>query len=1076
MAATPAAPTLTADDVTATGATITLGNWDGAWYYSASAASGGGASGAGAASGGGTCNGPVNGQQTTVTGLDPDTNYTITAYSGGCGGGAIASASAGTLPPAPGAVAKPAAAPKFQGAELTWTAPTTGTVTGYEIQWRPCQVTYEATCRYKDSNGLWRPAWAPWGTGTWLHGSSGTVAVGASASPYTVTGLDNGVRYQLRVRGYDGTGHGPWSEPSDDVWPNTQYSLTASNVTGSEATLTVAVSSGGSWLYKAWHYKADRAPHTSCSGAQTATTVTVTGLTEHASYTYTAYTDSGCTDALASAAAFTPSGDDLTAGSITGTGATLTLAGHTGNWWLKRTQPADTTCEAMQTATTKDLTGLDHSTAYLYTAYSDSTCATVIDSAAFTTLTPTLTAGSVTTTTATLTIGNYTAQWYYEADKAPDNSCKGPVAANTSTKALTGLTAGTWYTYTAYSDASCSTANELAAEAFSAAVTVSSIDTNSNSNVHIGRNFGILLAGAQAFTTGSNAGGYTLTSITGSFAETVGNPGNIAVKLYTASGANPGTEITTATLSGSNPAAIGNYAYTCSGSGCALAANTTYFMVASTPNVPATGNNRYYWMITTLDSETEVPDPNGWTVADDGRVSYSANLTGWTTSGGTFQIIVAATPKPTLTAGSVTGTTATLTITGQTGGWWLKKTAPTPAGACTAGESDYSHALSSLTEGTAYTYKAYSDSSCTTANEIASATFTPRTPTSLTASSVTATTATLTIAGHTGNWHYKADKAPDTTCSTAVSTTTKALTGLTAGTAYTYTAYANAACTTEIASETFTTPASLTASSVAATTATLTIAGRTGNWWLKETSPSTGTCTAGEADFSHALSTLTAGTTYTYKAYSDSSCTTTNELATETFTTTPGAPQNVIAQYLGSSLRVAWEKPSGAQPTDSFSYTVDCSTSTSAPYTWTPSCATIAATTNTNVSKEDISTSGVKRVRVRAVRSGANSAWVESAVPSGTAPGAPTNISSSLVSGGYKMTWSKPASPSGAVGYYVECQNSHGDSWSAGGCEKGGGTIAPTSGATVSTTVGYVFKIRVRAVVNGLVSGWLVSS
>ena len=77
---------------------------------------------------------------------------------------------------------------------------------------------------------------------------------------------------------------------------------------------------------------------------------------------------------------------------------------------------------------------------------------------------------------------------------------------------------------------------------------------------------------------------------------------------------------------------------------------------------------------------------------------------------------------------------------------------------------------------------------------------------------------------------------------------------------------------------------SLSASSVAQTSATLTITGQTGNWWLKYTTPSGGSCTAGESDYSHALSNLTASTTYTYKAYSDSNCTT--ELFSVTFTTT----------------------------------------------------------------------------------------------------------------------------------------------------------------------------------------------
>ena len=80
---------------------------------------------------------------------------------------------------------------------------------------------------------------------------------------------------------------------------------------------------------------------------------------------------------------------------------------------------------------------------------------------------------------------------------------------------------------------------------------------------------------------------------------------------------------------------------------------------------------------------------------------------------------------------------------------------------------------------------------------------------------------------------------------------------------------------------------SLSASSITPTTATLTLAGHVGDWWLKETAPSIGTCTAGESDYSHALSNLTAGTDYTYKAYSDSACATT-ALHTVSFTTPVG--------------------------------------------------------------------------------------------------------------------------------------------------------------------------------------------
>ena len=70
---------------------------------------------------------------------------------------------------------------------------------------------------------------------------------------------------------------------------------------------------------------------------------------------------------------------------------------------------------------------------------------------------------------------------------------------------------------------------------------------------------------------------------------------------------------------------------------------------------------------------------------------------------------------------------------------------------------------------------------------------------SLVATSVETATATLTIARHTGNWYYKANAAPHNTCQGPVSGTTQDFTSLRGNTSYTYKAYSDSACTTELA-------------------------------------------------------------------------------------------------------------------------------------------------------------------------------------------------------------------------------------------------------------------------------------
>ena len=602
----------------------------------------------------------------------------------------------------------------------------TGTATSYQVQYRPCQVTPPAAqpCQWRASlSSPWQPAWPPWGNGTWLHGTSGWHYT--TTQPATVTGLRNGVRYQVRVRASNntpnGTSHGPWSVPSDDVWPNRQPSLGVSGITDTTATITRAdTTHTGNW-----YYKANTGPHSTCQGPVASGTpaVALTSLTAGTRYQYAAYTASGCAtnDMIGDAYAIFDT-LELAASDITATTATLTLADRNGAWYYKADTGPDTSCQGPVSTATDSLTGLTAATTYSYTAHSDSGCTTanlLATAAAFTTTAASLTAGSITTTTATLTIADHTGNWYVKETAPSTGACSATAITGASTN-LSSLTAGTWYTYKAYSDSTCST--EIAAEAFSTAVTVSNLVGQEWATINVGNRFNSTSDAAQAFTTGSNTGGYTLSSITIDSSGKSGSPTDIEVTLHDASSsntANPAsTAIQTATLSGQNPDSSGEHSYECAGSGCALSADTTYFVVLKAPNSP---NNGYYIFPLTRATEAKTPSSNNWSIADAGRVYFSGSWTNAGTSAEAYQVKVTAVPKAGLGASSVTSTTATLTLTGQTGDWWLKRTTPS-GGTCTAGESDYTHALSSLTASTNYTYKAYSDSSCAT--ELFSASFT----------------------------------------------------------------------------------------------------------------------------------------------------------------------------------------------------------------------------------------------------------------------------------------------------------------------------------------------------------------
>ena len=507
-----------------------------------------------------------------------------------------------------------------------------------------------------------------------------------------------------------------------------------------------------------------------------------------------------------------------------------------------------------------------------------------------------MSAGSVGLTSATLNIASsYTGAWWYKRiAPSGDNTCHS-VSAGTASATLSNLTSGANYTYKAYSATGCNSANEIAAVSFSTSASVSNLSEASDT---IGSAVHSTQFVASGFTTGDNAGGYNLLSVTAKFRNAVRNPTSFVAEVrLEGAGGNPSDNVLY-TLSGSDPTTAGDHTFTCSGS-CPLSASTPYFLVMKGGSF-LSGN--HIWDTTASNTQTNAPTDFGWSIADEGR-TYSSN--NWTTDNswvGMFK--VNATKNQTLTASDAIANQATLTITNWSGAWYYKADTG-PHATCQGPVSGTSANLPNLVKGTRYIYSAYSDADCTNASLLATAGafITP----SITAANIGTTSATIRLFNFPAQWWYKADSGPDGTCQGPVgSRTTEILDGLTEGTPYNYKAYSKSGCAeTDYVTDVYfiTTAPGLTVSNITDTAATLNLAGHTGNWYYKaDTGPHT-TCSSAQSGTTADLSGLTSGTTYTYTAYSDSTCTTANELATASaFTTGASYVTNLSSANTGQAL------------------------------------------------------------------------------------------------------------------------------------------------------------------------------
>ena len=435
-----------------------------------------------------------------------------------------------------------------------------------------------------------------------------------------------------------------------------------------EAT-TVTLSIHG-WPTRNWWYKrvapsGDSTCHSVTGGT---TSVVLSNLTLGTTYTYDAFRISDCASnnklhgTASNAITFTMPKLTVEPGS---TSAALTLSGWTGQWWYMPIgvyHPTDGTfvratnraCRGpAQGSITVVRNGLASGYTWGFKAYStaaacavdynyttinaDDSVATDVLGAAPTKAdllgATTLDARAI-SDGVRLTLGNWgksDGDWWYRANvivpHAADNKfhgadgCRGPVTGGNTQANITDLPAlvgsSAYYVFTVYPVAGCHYSKAAAYGVVSdgSAVSVSNLSKSNNGNRSVGKDDTF----AGQFTTGSNAGGYTLSAVTLDFsAET--NPsnkasiGDLTVVIYDEVNGKPGTLLTT--LSGSNPKTAGSYDYTCS-VGCNLRGGVNYYVIVSAPSVTDT-TDAYRWNYTSSHHEDRTPSNNTWSIGNSG--------------------------------------------------------------------------------------------------------------------------------------------------------------------------------------------------------------------------------------------------------------------------------------------------------------------------------------------------------------------------------------------------------------------------------------------------------------------------
>ena len=233
---------------------------------------------------------------------------------------------------------------------------------------------------------------------------------------------------------------------------------------------------------------------------------------------------------------------------------------------------------------------------------------------------------------------------------------------------------------------------------------------------------------------------------------------------------------------------------------------------------------------------------------------------------------------------------------------------------------------------------------------------------------------------------------------------------LSANTAYTFrVAATNAVGDGAWSDEVVATPveATLRASGVEASSATLTLANQTGTWYYKQITPTAGTCSTGVSTTSTTASGLSPGRAHTFSAYTDNQCTGTALATTPQFVTKPGKAAGVSATATNGGLNVSWTATTGAT-----AYLVQWKSSSDSDWDAT-NRQLFSAIASANI--PSLTNGATYTVRVAAGNDTGTGAWSDTAT--GTPSGSSLRLVTAAANGGvfaiagHTGTWYSKATP-----------------------------------------------------------------